>query len=154
MSKVNKLLASPPKKHSTSHPSNPPTLSGQSEPHTTATLAPTPPGTNSQTPPPRSLTTSNLVAQQAQLAMNPFCQQVEEAFQKQNAVNESFTIRINHLEEITRGLDQKVDQVLECLAPTSRKAQQTSKNMHCEDVEVHPTSTSFSSNGVHSDHVY
>jgi hydroxymethylglutaryl-CoA reductase len=64
--------------------------------------------------------------------MTPFCQQVEEAFRKQNAVNESFNVRIGHLEETTDSIDKKIDILLENLAPTTRKAQRTTENMLCD----------------------
>jgi len=62
------------------------------------------------------------------MVMAPFCQQVEEAFRKQNAFNKTFNARIGHLEETTDGIDKKIDILLESLTPTARKAQRTAEN--------------------------
>ena len=132
-SKVNKLLASPPKKrpnssqHTTpSHMNNPiknpiPSVSTQAVPNTVNPI------TNSwQTP-----NTSEMITQQSLTALAPFWQQVEEAFHKQNAVNETFNTRIIHLEETTEGMDKKIDQLLEDLLPAARKTTRITENVHC-----------------------
>jgi hypothetical protein len=65
----------------------------------------------------------------------------------QNAVNETFNARIGHLEVTTKRIDSKIDLVLESLAPTARKAQLTTENMHC-DGDSNLSSPSFPSKGV------
>jgi hypothetical protein len=79
--------------------------------------------------------------------------QVEEAFRKQNLVNETFSVRIGHLEDTTDGIDRKIYQILESLAPAARKAPRTTENMHC-DTEDRLSSASIPYNGPHSNHDY
>jgi len=114
----------------------------------------TQPFQNKPTTPPNSFYNhSDMIEQRTQTVMAPFCQQVEEAFRKQNAVNETFNARIGHLEETTDGIVKKIDLLLESLAPTARKAQRTTENMHC-DAGEYSNSASIPSHGVHSNHDY
>jgi len=151
--KVNKLLASPPKKRSNfSKVTTPAPVQNQNKPQTTISIDRTKAFTLTPTPmnPPKQILT---IAQQSQQALAPFCQQVEEAFRKQNAVNETFNSWIINLEKTTESIDNKIDLILESLAPTARKAQRTTENMHC-DSDRSPSVLAYSSTGVEPENDY
>jgi hypothetical protein len=147
--KVNKLLASPLKKRQNSSPAstyNPPKTPTPST--TIQSTSKTAPGSSN---PWQASKTSETLLQQSLHAFAPFCQQVEEAFHKQNAVNETFNARIIHLEETTEGMDRKIDPLLEGLLPAARKTPRIAENMQC-DAAARPCPASYPLAGAHSNH--
>jgi hypothetical protein len=151
--KVNKLLASPPKKHpnSSHNPASPSTYNPPKTPTpstTTKSASNTTQGTSNSW---QASKTSETLLQQSLHALAPFCQQVEESFHKQNAVNETFNARVIHLEETTEGMDRKIDQLLEGLLPAARKTPRITENMQC-DAAARPSPASNPLPGAQSNH--
>jgi len=127
--KVNKLLASPPKKRTNSSQTSAQPIQHPSVDNAAAQTRMKPTPLNHLLDLPMELHRPiEILEQRTQMVMAPFCQQVEEAFRKQNAFNKTFNARIGHLEETTDGIDKKIDILLESLTPTARKAQRTAEN--------------------------
>lgn len=135
--RINKLLSSPPKKRQ-NFPITP-RIRTRNHQSATTQLAQNEPQTSS--PKAWYLNSSQMVTRdivkETQQAITPFFLKVEEAFGKQNAINETFNKRIGNLEETTEGIDRKIDILLQKFTPPSlsRKAQKTTENMSCEPVD-------------------
>jgi hypothetical protein len=130
---VNKLLSSPPKKRlqEASQKKSGNTYSNPKEPYLTHPLTTNP--TIVHHPHPNHQTNTTTTTQTSQLYSSTFQSQVEEAFRKQNSVNEVFHLCIGQLEMTTKNIDNKMDLLLDhMVASSARKAQRTIKNMECK----------------------